>query len=49
MERPDTPGRDEKTVEMPERTGSLFLREPITPSARTAGAAVMELAMVRND
>jgi hypothetical protein len=45
MERPLTPGRDEKTVEMPESTGNLLRREAMTPSARTAGAAVMLLAI----
>jgi hypothetical protein len=45
---PVEPGRAEKTVEIPERTGSLFFRVERTPALRTAGAAEMELAMLED-
>jgi hypothetical protein len=35
-----------KTVEKPESIGSLLARALMTPWARTAGAAAMELAIV---
>jgi hypothetical protein len=46
MVLPEAWGVEVNTRLIERRTGSLFLRDAITPSARTAGAAWMELAMM---